>query len=1598
MVIGHLEYSVGINKKAMRELQKSLKQPFANLPKTTPLKKVETDAVKATKAAKALADQATLLRRKWRGKFIDTEQFLNDLKRIRAQAVGTFDTVVAKYGETSKAAMNLSLAIDRSSTYAEQAQGKVTRLGLAHQANIAIMAAVNDRLFMMSPALAIMSGGFTAGATSVRAFITAMAPLLLIGAAVFGTIAAINRGLRESIEIEKEQANVRKTTELTADSIERLTNSFRRLSTELPMSTVELLEVAAVAGQLGIKGVENIDEFSRTIAKLSLATDVVGDEGATQLARFLQATGVATRDFGREAAKTGDVLNALENTTAATAAEILKTTEYSGQLATRFRLTRPELLGIGAAIRSVGQSAEASGTALSKTFSDIESAALSGGYRLERMAELAGVTAEAFRELALENPAEAFRLLVNGMGEAAENGESLTKILGDLGMVEERQVRVVSSLAGGREKLNEALATANDETETLNSLNREAAIQSETTAAKLTRLWNGFNNLLGLLGNALKPAFDGIVDVLLEIVTGINSTLSPTEDFGDATLDAAGKVTVLSAAIGDLFSTGADLNSWLENATDAAENFGTSIGETLGTAQFGRRFMDDLAWSWNDFLKRMGWWQSDAPFASVTTWDDPETPFGPQPRPEGGGSSAASEQIDNFLTLAKLRQQLNSLEEAALQMQLEGNEEALAGNRAEREALEAQIEKWELLLGLRKKSSEQNSDMTVAKVMKQYADSIEAATGEFELFNDETAFAQAQLSAAETALKGLLDPNTIGDGTAQIAELADIITTLRQDTAKQGVFDTLAEAGSRAVRESLAAGDTLESKAKSVETRIGLMQGAITDLFMLGFNEADAEVQYLRVRMRELVGELSRYDAALARRLASRERQIREQTEMDDGQTPEAVMSWEDIRAQLKANRERDQRLADDRRKAQNEVRADILNFKAEVESIGAEVATAVREGDLDNLEALEEQVVDLLDAAGERPDGAPLMGFLVALRQEIERLAREGRMEEVAAITRSHFGEIAESVVRVTTELNNVRSSFKALSGSRDLAGLEALEQTIVDLLDANGEDPRYAPLVTLLFNVRKEMEAIEEATERAAERQKRFANAQALRSGVDPEGFLQTLTLVARSEGAIDSYSDALDKLAAAGIEVDDAFRRFLQGYFADSYEMMLEGVEAARELREEMAQLAELRFGGEQGILFTLQAVQRSEGAFTSVADAVRKFGNLKIPLTPELLAAIERMFEAAEHFGDDPGNDILADLGFEPSRFDELRDRIRAAFNDSTEATKAFRDQLLRIVDTLETLDKIATYTDFAANIVDSLANLDPSSGNSLIETASEMAAEAASTFIPVVGEQIAGIIRTIGSVVSTVLGDMSNGMKEVEAFIEDTAKSGILGEDIVRGLTVTKQVSRGGILGFFGFTKTAIDEEITNLQLSIAEGLAGGIAGAIAQGIRDGAAGSEDAYLALGENLKMAVLNALIDAFVQGAVIQGVLGPFIKTFTDLLVDENGNITEQSVDAAFQYADQNFQRVFDQALAITDRFVTMVDGSNLAPTPSDSDGGSRTTGVTIPTAPTPIMAAPSWARQLENAGMLIDRAAVRFDSAVDRLLRGGGQSARQLRNTG
>lgn len=384
---------------------------------------------------------------------------------------------------------------------------------------------------------------------------------------------------------------------------------------------------------------------------------------------------------------------------------------------------------------------------------------------------------------------------------------------------------------------------------------------------------------------------------------------------------------------------------------------------------------------------------------------------------------------------------------------------------------------------------------------------------------------------------------------------------------------------------------------------------------------------------------------------------------------------------------------------------------------------------------------------------------------------------------------------------------------------------------------------------------------------------------------------------------------------------------------------------------------------------------------VADAMDRLEEI------EAAAAVEQATQAWETARDQ----LDSLLGQGPSKFDELREAAQAAFDAGIIGADDLR-KALEAIDVLEFADGFrqvaaelsgaaSILPSFAADMTEAFAMFQAGNRTGAITSVFQAATAAvrglgdafedearrgeaffdlliggAATLATVLGGPALGqAVAAAGEFIKSILGDLTNGLAQIERQISQAASgSRFLGENLIRGLaeSTTRQVSRGGLLGLLGFTKSELDEDAFRAGISIAEGLASGLVGTLRSG------DFEEAWDAFIDDV---IVNGIIEAFIATALVQDALQQAMELI--MAGDAAGGA------ATLDRLKEDFRRIWET-----------IQGITTTDMPSQEDL-ERSVMFSLPDATVSVLAAPQWALELSKAATTISAAGAALQGAAE-----------------
>ena len=181
----------------------------------------------------------------------------------------------------------------------------------------------------------------------------------------------------DAVNVRREAARISGTKSFegaTDDQLKALDATVKQLiSTDLPLLYEQMYGILEVAGQQGV-AIESADKFATVMAKLSTATDMTAGTGSQTMAQFVNLTEQNYEHLDN----IGSALVALGNNSATSESQIMEMAHRAATGLHQVGMSSADILGVSAAISSMGIEAQAGGTAVSKLAKQMDEAAKVG--------------------------------------------------------------------------------------------------------------------------------------------------------------------------------------------------------------------------------------------------------------------------------------------------------------------------------------------------------------------------------------------------------------------------------------------------------------------------------------------------------------------------------------------------------------------------------------------------------------------------------------------------------------------------------------------------------------------------------------------------------------------------------------------------------------------------------------------------------------------------------------------------------------------------------------------------------------------------------------------------------------------------------------------------------------------------------------------------------------------------------------------------------------------------------------------------------------------------------------------------------------------
>lgn len=350
------------------------------------------------------------------------------------------------------------------------------------------------------------------------------------------SFAGIAAATKTAIEFEDAWTGVTKTVNATPQQFEKINAGLKNLAQTTSSTYQDIAHYAELAGQMGIP-TDSIVGFTKTITELGDTTNLVGEEAAQSIAKFSNVMVSQSKKTNTYYSRLGSTIVDLGNKFSTTEADIMAMATRLGVAGKMVGFNSNQVLGLSTALSSLGIEAAAGGSSISKMLKTIDISVSTGDKKLQKFAEVSGMTSQQFQKAWGEDAAGTFLKFVEGIGKSAD----VTKTLDELGIKEVRQAQSMGALAQSSDVLASALNVSKNAWNDNTAMANEAEKRYATLKSQLSQTWEAIKQA----GNELGQAFTPTLTDLLKIVKKAANAFS---NLDEGTQQTIAKMLLLTAA------------------------------------------------------------------------------------------------------------------------------------------------------------------------------------------------------------------------------------------------------------------------------------------------------------------------------------------------------------------------------------------------------------------------------------------------------------------------------------------------------------------------------------------------------------------------------------------------------------------------------------------------------------------------------------------------------------------------------------------------------------------------------------------------------------------------------------------------------------------------------------------------------------------------------------------------------------------------------------------------------------------------------------------------------------------------------------------
>ena len=406
--------------------------------------------------------------------------------------------------------------------------------------------------------------------------------LLAFGAGYLGVTKGISGTIGAAIEFESAFADVRKVVDASDEQFQNMSRTIKSMSRELPMTSVEIAQLFAAAGESGV-ATTDLKAFAEMASRVGIAFDMSAGEAGESLAKLKTQLGLNVSEVGDMA----DAINHLSNNMASKAKDITEYMLRVGSLAEMGGFAKEEIAAIGSAMIAAGAQAETAGTAMQNVVKKMTAGSFAKKEQ-RTAAKALGLDLPAIAKQMQKDAPGALKTVLKALAKAPKDQQIalLSQFFGD-------EAKAFAPLIGNIGLLDQALDSVANKTNYSGSAFREYVARAGTTANALQILRNKIAYVFEDMGEAWLPTIKEGVAAIGGVLDTLGSRAGIFDKMG-ASLKGFTQGLGFDGGVKEAIESLGDLLFGVVDGDGAADKLGSLFAKFEGYGKSIRQFGEDI--------------------------------------------------------------------------------------------------------------------------------------------------------------------------------------------------------------------------------------------------------------------------------------------------------------------------------------------------------------------------------------------------------------------------------------------------------------------------------------------------------------------------------------------------------------------------------------------------------------------------------------------------------------------------------------------------------------------------------------------------------------------------------------------------------------------------------------------------------------------------------------------------------------------------------------------------------------------------------------------------------------------------------------------